>query len=272
MPELPEVETTRRSLEPHLLGRAVRSLTVRDRRLRWPVEEGLEARLAGARITAVQRRAKYLLVGTDRGWLIVHLGMSGSLQVVAADTPPRIHDHFDLALDDGTLVRYHDPRRFGSLHFTEGDPGRHGLLAAAAPEPLEDAFDGEYLRGATRGRRLAIKQVLLNGRLVTGVGNIYASEALHRAAIHPATPARRLSAERCERLARAVKETLARAIEAGGSSLRDYVNGAGEPGWAQMDYAVYERDGQACPRCGATVRRIAQGQRSTYFCPGCQRG
>lgn len=272
MPELPEVETTRRSLEPHLLGRVVIRLSVRERRLRWPVEQGLEARLAGACITTLSRRAKYLLIGTDRGWLIVHLGMSGSLRVAAAGTPLREHDHFEFALDDGTVLRYHDPRRFGSLHFTTGDPNRHGLLAAAAPEPLGDEFQGTYLRGISRGRRVAIKQLLLNGRLVTGVGNIYASEALHRAAIHPATPARRLSPARCERLARAVKETLTRAIEAGGSSLRDYVNAEGEPGWAQMDYAVYEREGQPCPRCGATVKRIVQGQRSTYYCPGCQRG
>ena len=272
MPELPEVETTRRSLEPHLLGRVLTRLTVRERRLRWPVESGIEARIAGARVTVVARRAKYLLIGTERGWLIVHLGMSGSLRVAAPGTPPREHDHFELALDDGTLLRYHDPRRFGSLHFTTGDPRRHGLLAAAAPEPLEDQFDGAYLRCVSQGRRVAIKQLLLNGRLVTGVGNIYASEALHRAAIHPATPARRLSAARCERLALAVKETLARAIEAGGSSLRDYVNGAGEPGWAQMNHAVYEREGRPCPRCGATVRRMVQGQRSSYFCPGCQRG
>lgn len=271
MPELPEVETTRRSLEPYLRGRVVRRLTVRERRLRWPVEPGLEARLAGARITTLARRAKYLLIGTDRGWLMVHLGMSGSLRVALPDTPPGEHDHFDLALDNGTVLRYHDPRRFGSLHFTTDDPNRHALLAAAAPEPLEADFDGAYLRTVSRGRRVAIKQLLLNGRLVTGVGNIYASEALHRAAIHPATAARRLSVARCERLAGAVKETLARAIEAGGSSLRDYVNGAGEPGWAQMSYAVYEREGQPCPRCGATVRRMVQGQRSTFYCPGCQR-
>lgn len=272
MPELPEVETTRRSLAPRLEGRVLRRLVVRERRLRWPVENGLEARIAGARITAVERRAKYLLIGTQRGWLIVHLGMSGSLCVVPPGRAARSHDHFDLELDDGTVVRYHDPRRFGSLHFTAADPGHHALLAAAAPEPLDEAFDGAYLRTITRGRRVAVKQLLLNGRLVTGVGNIYASEALHRAAIHPATPARRLSPARCERLAAAVKETLARAIEAGGSSLRDYVNGTGEPGWAQIDYAVYDRDSQPCPRCGATVRRMVQGQRSTFYCPGCQRG
>jgi formamidopyrimidine-DNA glycosylase len=272
MPELPEVETTRRSLAPHLEGRVLRRLVVRERRLRWPVEKGLEARLAGARILAVQRRAKYLLIGTERGWMIVHLGMSGSLQVLPAGVAPRLHDHFDLELDDGTVVRYHDPRRFGSLHFSADDPNRHALLAAAAPEPLDDAFDGAYLHSVTQGRRVAIKQLLLNGRLVTGVGNIYASEALHRAAIHPATPARRLSAARCERLAAAVKQTLAGAIAAGGSSLRDYVNGAGEPGWAQMDHAVYEREGKPCPRCGTAVRRLVQGQRASYFCPGCQRG
>lgn len=271
MPELPEVETTRRSLEPALLRRRIDQVIVRDRRLRWPVPRELEARLTGAVIRATSRRAKYLLIGTDRGHAIVHLGMSGSLCIVARDLAPRTHDHIDVVLDDGAVLRFHDPRRFGSWHWVEGDPSVHPLLAALAPEPLTDAFDGAYLHRVTRGRSAAIKQILMNGNLVTGVGNIYASEALHRAAINPRTKAHRLSPERCARLADAVKETLARAIAAGGSTLRDYVDGRGNPGGFQQQYAVYERTGESCPRCGTAVKGFRQGQRSTYYCPGCQR-
>lgn len=271
MPELPEVETTRRSLEPGLVGRRILDVLVRDRRLRWPVPVSLETQLTGARIESTSRRAKYLLIGTDRGHAIVHLGMSGSLCLVASGTPPRLHDHIDVALDNGTALRFHDPRRFGSWHWTQADPALHPLLAALAPEPLTSAFDGHYLHRVTRGRSAAIKLVLMNGTLVTGVGNIYASEALHRAAIHPNAAARRLSLLRCERLAAAVKETLTRAIAAGGSTLSDYVDGHGNPGYFQQEHAVYERAGEPCRRCGRTIRGIRQGQRSTYYCPGCQR-
>jgi formamidopyrimidine-DNA glycosylase len=271
MPELPEVETTRRSLEPALAARRVRALVVRDRRLRWPVPEDLADKLTGARIVRVSRRAKYLLVETDRGVLLAHLGMSGTLRVVPAGTAAGKHDHIDIALDTGALLRFNDPRRFGSVHWVEGDPAAHPLLADLAPEPLEDAFDGTYLYRVTRGRDVAIKQLLMNGKLVTGVGNIYASEALHRAGIHPRTPARRLSRERCTRLVAAVRDTLRRAILAGGSTLRDYVDASGRPGYFQQEYAVYERAGEPCPRCGGTIRGFRQGQRSTYYCPGCQR-
>lgn len=271
MPELPEVETTRRSLEPALLARRVESVIVRDRRLRWPVPRELEARLTGAVIHATSRRAKYLLIDTDRGHAIVHLGMSGSLSMVAKDLAPRTHDHIDVVLDDGTALRFHDPRRFGSWHWVESDPSTHPLLATLAPEPLTDTFDGAYLHRVTRGRSAAIKQVIMNGTLVTGVGNIYASEALHRAAIHPRTKAHRLSPERCARLVGAVKRTLADAIAAGGSTLRDYVDGYGNPGAAQQQHVVYERTGEPCPRCGTLIREFRQGQRSTYYCPGCQR-
>jgi formamidopyrimidine-DNA glycosylase len=271
VPELPEVETTRRSLEPGLIGRRIKSVLVRDRRLRWPVPRELETRLTGATITATRRRAKYLLIDTDRGHVIVHLGMSGNLGIVASDVPSRLHDHIDVALDNGNVLRFHDPRRFGSWHWIEGDPAAHPLLAALAPEPLSAEFDGRYLHRVTRGRSVAIKQLLMNGSLVTGVGNIYASEALHRAAINPKTSAHRLSPARCGKLVDAVKETLARAIAAGGSTLRDYVDGHGNPGYFQQEYAVYERAGEPCPRCGGTVKGFRQGQRSTYYCPRCQR-
>jgi formamidopyrimidine-DNA glycosylase len=271
VPELPEVETTRRSLEPALVGRRVESVVVRDRRLRWPVPRELEKRLTGATIDATSRRAKYLLIDTNRGHVIVHLGMSGSLGIVALRAPPRLHDHIDVVLDDGNVLRFHDPRRFGSWHWVEGDPAAHPLLAGLAPEPLAPEFDAQYMHRITHGRSVAIKQLLMNGKLVTGVGNIYASEALHRAAINPKTSARRLSLARCAALVDAIKETLGRAIAAGGSTLRDYVDGHGNPGYFQQEYAVYDRAGEACPRCGGTVKGFRQGQRSTYYCPRCQR-
>ncbi len=271
MPELPEVETTRRSLEAALVGRRIEEVIVRDRRLRWPVPPGFEATLIGAQVRSIARRAKYLLIGTDRGNVIIHLGMSGSLSVVSSTTPARLHDHIDVRLDDGRVVRFRDPRRFGSWHWIEGDPSSHPLLASLAPEPFTAAFDGTYLHRVTRTRSAAIKHILMNGGLVTGVGNIYASEALHRAAINPKTQARRLSAERCAKLAEAIRHTLERAIAAGGSTLRDYVDGRGNPGEFQFEHAVYERAGEPCPRCGGTVKGFRQGQRSTYYCPGCQR-
>ena len=270
MPELPEVETTRRSLEAPLVGRRVTHVVVRDRRLRWPIEPAFELHLTGASIRAVGRRAKYLLVVTDRGTAMIHLGMSGSLVRVPGTTPVVKHDHVDIALDDGGVLRFHDPRRFGSIHWIDGDPALHPLLASLAPEPSDAAFDGAYLHRITRGRSVAIKHVLMNGQLVTGVGNIYASEALHAAAIDPKTAAKRLSRERCARLVAAVKATLARAIEAGGSSLRDYVDGAGNAGHFQTESAVYGREGLACPRCGNAIRLLRQGQRATYWCAGCQ--
>lgn len=271
MPELPEVETTRRSLEGGLAGRRVLLVQVRDRRLRWRVPEALEQALSGATITGLGRRAKYLLLGTDRGTAIIHLGMSGRLTLTDAATPVQRHDHIDVHLDDGGLLRYHDPRRFGSVHWTTAPPGDHPLLSGLAPEPLEPGFDGGYLHRVTRGRSAAIKVVIMNGNLVTGVGNIYASEALHLARVDPRTRAGRLSQSRCDALAGAIRETLARAIEAGGTTLRDYVDGAGQAGRFQTQSAVYGRAGMPCPRCGHAVRTLRQGQRATYFCPGCQR-
>ena len=271
MPELPEVETTRRSLEAGLVGRIVTGVSIRDRRLRWPVPEAFDHDIVGARIRELDRRAKYLLIRTDRGTAIVHLGMSGSLTLVSSSVAPVKHDHIDITLDSGRVLRFHDPRRFGSLHWVVDDPEAHPLLRDLAPEPTDPGFDGDYLHRITRGRSAAIKQILMNGNLVTGVGNIYASEALHAAAIRPTTAGRRLSRGRCDTLVTAVKETLARAIQAGGSSLRDYVDGAGNPGYFQQESAVYGRDGQPCKRCGGTIRLIRQGQRATYFCAGCQR-
>ena len=270
MPELPEVETTRRGIEREASGLRIPELRIYDHRLRWPVDPRMPAQVAGQRIIAVERRAKYLLLRLERGTLILHLGMSGSLRVLAAATTRLKHDQFDLLLDSGMALRFNDPRRFGSLHFTSEDPGQHPLLRALAPEPLESKFDADYLHRVTRGRRVAIKQVLMNGRLVTGVGNIYASEALFRARISPRRGARRLSRADCARLVRSVRAALNAAIRAGGTTLRDYVGTDGNPGYFRQRLYIYERAGKPCRVCRTVVRRIRQGQRSTYYCPSCQ--
>jgi formamidopyrimidine-DNA glycosylase len=270
VPELPEVETTRRGIEPHVVGRRIRRLLVHERRLRWPVDPRLADIMAGAAIRRAGRRAKYLLIETDAGTLILHLGMSGSLRVLAASTPRIAHDHVDIELDSGQTLRFNDPRRFGSLLFTADDPGTHPLLKKLAPEPLEPAFDGEYLWKITRRRSVAIKQLIMNSQLVVGVGNIYASEALFRARIRPRRQARKLTRPECGKLARAIKATLAMAVKVGGTTLRDYVGADGNPGYFRQKLYVYERAGQACRVCGNPVKQFTQGQRSTYWCAHCQ--
>ena len=271
MPELPEVETTRRGLEPVLVGQRIKTAVVRDRRLRQPVPRRLAQLLAGTTVRALTRRGKYLLVDCGAGTLIVHLGMSGRLWVVNGASPPTAHDHFDLVLENGTVVRLRDPRRFGLVLWQAGDPLSHALLASIGPEPLSAEFDGAALYAATRGRSAAIKLTLMDSHVVAGVGNIYASEALFRAGISPRMAARRLSGERCEGLARAIRETLEAAIVAGGSSLRDYVRSDGMAGNYQSQFLVYDRAGEACRRCGGKIRGMKQGQRSTYYCPKCQK-
>jgi formamidopyrimidine-DNA glycosylase len=272
MPELPEVETTRRGVEPHVAGARVRELALHERRLRWPVDPQLPALVAGQRIVAVERRAKYLLFRLDGALtLILHLGMSGSLRVLPAGTRRRAHDHLDLVLDNGQALRFNDPRRFGSLHWTRDEPLRHPLLRQLAPEPLGPEFTPDYLWQVTRGRRVAIKQLLMNAQLVVGVGNIYASEALFRAGIRPRRQARGLRREEAAKLVAAVREVLAMAIEVGGTTLRDYVGADGNPGYFRQKLFVYERAGEPCRRCRTPVRHAVQGQRSTYWCPTCQR-
>jgi formamidopyrimidine-DNA glycosylase len=271
MPELPEVETTRRGLEPHLTGKTIARLIVRDRRLRWPVAKNLAKLLGGAPIRSVARRGKYLLLDCGRGWLILHLGMSGSLRLLPAETPPGKHDHVDLLLSDGHVVRLTDPRRFGAVLWAGADPMRHRLLAKLAPEPLGPDFGGEYLHARFSGRSAAVKSLLMDSHIVTGVGNIYANEALFRARIHPRAAGRRLSRVRCARLAQAIRDTLSAAIAAGGSSLRDFVGSDGQPGYFQQQYLVYDRAGDPCRVCGAPIRTITLGQRATYYCPRCQR-
>jgi formamidopyrimidine-DNA glycosylase len=269
MPELPEVEVTRRGLARQVAGRRISAIAVREPRLRWPVPDAVR-RLAGRTVRAVGRRAKYLLLDCGDGQLIVHLGMSGSLRVLPAGTAPQKHDHFDLVLGD-CLLRLRDPRRFGAVLWAAADAPPHRLLRDLGVEPLSRALDGRRLYALTRAHRAAIKQFLMDGRRVVGVGNIYAAESLFRARIDPRTPARRLTPAQCARLARAVKDTLRAAIRAGGASLRDFVGADGAYGCFQHRSLVYGREGRPCRRCGATVRRIVQGQRSTYYCPRCQR-
>ena len=246
-------------------------MTVRDRRLRWPIAAKLEAAVRGQRVVAVDRRAKYLLIRLETGSLIVHLGMSGSLRLIGAKTPPRTHDHWDLVLDSGQALRFHDPRRFGSLHWTQDDPALHPLLKKLAPEPLSDAFNGEYLFLVTRKRAVAIKQLIMNSQLVVGVGNIYASEALFRAGIAPRRAAGRITKAQAKKLSRAIKAVLTAAIKIGGTTLRDYVNADGEAGYFRQKLFVYERAGARCRVCKSTVKQFTQGQRSTYWCATCQR-
>ena len=275
MPELPEVETTRRGLAPHVLNQSIHAVVVRNPALRWPIPATLDKHLPGGRIARSERRAKYLLLRIEHprhsGWLILHLGMSGSLRVLDADTPAGVHDHFDLVLDNGQALRLRDPRRFGAVLWVAGDVPSHPLLNHLGVEPLSEEFSGDYLYTHTRSRSAAIKLVLMDAHLVVGVGNIYANEALFEAGINPKLPARRLGPARCARLVEAIKHTLARSIEAGGSSLRDFVGADGEPGYFQQQYFVYGRTGAPCRKCKQAIRQIRQGQRSTFYCPHCQR-
>jgi formamidopyrimidine-DNA glycosylase len=272
MPELPEVETTRRGVAPHVIGRRIAALKVYDRRLRWPVPAGLSKRLAGRTVDALERRSKYLLFRLGSDTLLMHFGMTGSLRVYPGAPPERRpHDHIDVILDSGATLRYHDPRRFGAMLWLPAPAERHPLLARLGPEPFDEAFDAEYLHRETRRRTAAIKLALMDNALVVGVGNIYANESLFRAGIRPTTPARRVSKARLAKLADAVRETLSEAIAKGGSTLRDYVNGNGQPGYAQQAYFVYGREGERCRVCGSPIRSIRQGGRATSFCPRCQR-
>lgn len=270
MPELPEVETTRRGILPALSGRTIAQVVIREPRLRWPVASGLGEHLIGQRVCDVRRRAKYLLIDLDKGSLILHLGMSGSLRVLPAATTPLPHDHIDLVLDSGFCLRFNDPRRFGSLHWTDIDPFAHPLLRKLAPEPLDPAFDGAYLAKMARGRRVAIKQLLMNSHVVVGVGNIYASESLFRAGVRPQRAAGRIPRVSFDKLATAIKDVLGDAIRAGGTTLRDYVNADGMPGYFRQKLYVYERADEPCRVCRTPIRQLSQGQRSSYYCPKCQ--
>ncbi len=271
MPELPEVETTRRGVAAAVVGRTIVRIDVREPRLRWRVAAELSSMAAGQQVRALERRAKYLLFSLANGTLILHLGMSGSLRALPAATPPLLHDHLDIVLDSGACLRFNDPRRFGSVLWTTGDPEQHPLLRSLGPEPLAPEFNGAALARAAKGRRVAIKQLLMNSQIVVGVGNIYASEALFRAGIRPRRAAGRLKLAEFEALANAVKQVLQEAIRSGGTTLRDYVNADGMPGYFRQRLYVYERTGEPCRVCKTPIRHVVQGQRSTYFCGNCQK-
>ncbi len=270
MPELPEVETTRRGIAPHIVGRRVIAVTLRRPDLRWPIPPQIAEELPGQRIDAARRRAKYLLLDAQSGSAIVHLGMSGCLRVLPQSTPPRPHDHVDIHLDDGALLRLTDPRRFGALLW-QPLGHTHELLAHLGPEPLDDDFHATYLMRAAAGRSAPVKHFLMDQRIVVGVGNIYAAEALFRAGIHPARPAGRISKARWEKLAQAIKHILGHAIARGGTTLRDFLDPDGEPGYFAQELFVYGRAGEPCKVCGATLRAADWGQRATVYCPKCQR-
>lgn len=270
MPELPEVETSRLGIAPWLVEQQVRRVTIRERRLRWPVPLVIDRKLPGSFIRALSRRAKYLLFETEAGTLMLHLGMSGSVRIIDPREPAGKHDHVDIELGNGKALRFRDPRRFGSLLWTN-DPRHHPLLAGLGPEPLSAEFDGAYLWKKARGRRIAVKSLIMNAAIVVGVGNIYASESLFHARIHPKRRADRISAARMAVLATAIKAVLQRAIAAGGTTLRDFHGGDGEPGYFSRELDVYDRAGLPCRVCGNPVRHAVIGQRSSYYCLDCQR-
>ncbi|MET0507529.1 MAG: bifunctional DNA-formamidopyrimidine glycosylase/DNA-(apurinic or apyrimidinic site) lyase [Burkholderiaceae bacterium] len=274
MPELPEVEIVRRGLTERFVGRELRAVVARRPDLRWPIPPDLDRRLAGRRLRSVERRSKYLMLDFGEGTLIVHLGMSGTLRARRPGEPPTAHDHFDLDFGDAVL-RLNDPRRFGAVLWSDSDAARtgaeHPLFRRLGIEPFDPRFGGEWLFAGTRGRRAAIKAMLLAGAIVVGVGNIYACESLFRSGIRPTRMAGRLARARCDRLAAAIRETLADAIEAGGSSLKDFVSSSGESGYFQLRTFVYGRTGQPCLVCRTPIRMIRQQQRASFFCPTCQR-
>jgi len=251
-------------------GHAIAEVTVRNPSLRWPVPNEV-VRAASQKVVSCRRRAKYLLIELERGGLMIHLGMSGSLRICNADDAPRKHDHVDIVMDSGRCIRFNDPRRFGALLWWEERPDEHVLLKDLGPEPLSDHFSGGHLWRLSRGRRGAVKNFIMDGHVVVGVGNIYASEALFMSGIHPSRPAGRISATRYEALAMAIRDVLTHAIRRGGTTLRDFVNSEGNPGYFAQELLVYERHGNPCFQCGNPIRRRVIGQRSSYYCPKCQR-
>lgn len=272
MPELPEVETVRRGLQPYLEQRRIRRVTVREPRLRWPVPATLARDAAQRRIEQITRRGKYLIVALDSGdRMIWHLGMSGRLLVLDAAQPPVKHDHVDFELDSGRLVRFHDPRRFGALLWWPRRESEHVLLRSMGPEPFDAAFDGAYLFRQSRGRAVAVKNFIMDGHIVVGAGNIYAAESLFRAGIRPTRAAGRLTRAECVLLAEKIREVLGEAVELGGTTLRDFAGARGESGYFQQELFVYGRAGEPCRVCGSTIKNLVIGARASCYCPSCQR-
>lgn len=270
MPELPEVETTRRGILPHIQGNTILDIIVRDRRLRWPVPQNLKDKLHGQKVLEVSRRGKYLLLSTAAGTLIIHLGMSGSLRVLACDTPYEKHDHVDIAFESKQCLRLRDPRRFGAVLFSESNPAEHELLRDLGPEPLSPVFNGDYLFAKSRKRTACVKAFIMDSHIVVGVGNIYANEALFAAGIHPRRAAGKVTRAQYELLAQAIKNVLRAAIKAGGTTLRDFTRSDGKPGYFRQSLKVYDRAGEPCPKCGKAISQAVIAQRAAYYCTHCQ--
>lgn len=271
MPELPEVETTRRGIASHIINRCITDVIVRQRQLRWPVPTNLRKALTGQVISRVERRGKYLLLRMQAGTLLIHLGMSGSLRVLPKSLPAEKHDHVDIVFEKETVLRLRDPRRFGAILWSTRDPLQHKLLKNLGVEPLTKEFSAQYLFQLSRHRKVAIKPLIMDSHIVVGVGNIYANEALFLAGIRPTIAAKRISLQRMEKLVAAIKQVLTNAITSGGTTLRDFTRGDGRPGYFQQQLNVYDRAGQACKQCAAPIKVIRQGQRATYYCNHCQR-
>ena len=270
MPELPEVETSRRGIEPHLLNKTITQVNIRQHKLRWPIPDNLPELATGKKIRGVFRRAKYIYLALDNGNIIIHLGMSGSLRLITATEPPGKHDHVDIVFGQSAL-RLTDPRRFGSLHWTRRSALQHRLINPLGLEPLSDEFNGDYLYLQSRRRKVAVKQFIMNSHIVVGIGNIYASEALYMAGIYPKRAAGKVSRKKYRLLAEVIKEVLHDAIEQGGTTLQDFVNGEGKPGYFSQYLNVYGKTGEPCISCRVPIREIRQGQRSTFYCPKCQK-
>jgi formamidopyrimidine-DNA glycosylase len=271
MPELPEVETTCRGISPHILGQTVSDIIIRQKQLRWPIPPGLKKNMTGQCISSVSRRGKYILLTTASGTAIIHLGMSGSLRIVDPATAVRKHDHVDFVLSNSKILRLHDPRRFGAVLWAKDNPLEHALLNELGPEPLTEDFTASYLHTLSRRRKASVKTFIMNSHVVVGVGNIYASEALFLAGILPTRRADKISLPRYELLVSAIKKVLAASIKQGGTTLRDFVNESGEPGYFQQTLNVYGRDGESCKHCGTLISVSRQLQRSTFYCKHCQK-
>ena len=271
MPELPEVETTRSGITPHIKGQKITQVTIRHFKLRWPIPSDLASVLAGQTIHDIRRRAKYLLFQCDSGTLIIHLGMSGHLQIVSESDSIAKHSHLDIKLENEVILRFTDPRRFGAVLWTSEPIEQHSLLNHLGPEPLSDDFSADYLYKITRNRRTTIKIFIMNGQHVVGVGNIYANEALFLAGIHPKILAGKVSKAKAHTLVNVIKEVLAKAIEAGGTTLKDFKKSDGKPGYFAQQLHVYGREGEKCTQCGTAIKHFKEAQRATYFCPQCQK-
>lgn len=271
MPELPEVETTCRGISPHVINNKVKNVIVRDRRLRWPIDKKLETYLTNQAFHSLERRAKYLLFKNKSGTMILHLGMSGSLRIITNNEEAEKHDHVEIQFADGKYLRFRDPRRFGSIHWTEDEPLEHKLIKPLGPEPLNREFNAKYLYDLSRNKKKAIKNFIMDSHIVVGVGNIYASESLFSAGIKPTSVAGKVSLTRYEYLTKEIKQVLRKAIKKGGTTLKDFTNGEGKPGYFRHELQVYDREGEPCNQCGKIIKRMVIGQRASYFCSNCQK-